>query len=44
MDIAGRLAAQVSGVVEVVNDLGFDFDDRPLAELRSGRSTFTGIA
>ncbi|HEX5543173.1 MAG TPA: CBS domain-containing protein [Micromonospora sp.] len=31
VEIAGRLAAQVSGVVEVVNELGFDFDDSRLA-------------
>lgn len=30
-EIAGRLAAQVSGVVEVINDLGYDFDDSRLA-------------
>lgn len=29
-EIAGRLAAQVSGVVEVINDLGYDFDDSRL--------------
>lgn len=28
-DLAVRLAAQVSGVVDVVDDLGFDFDDTP---------------
>lgn len=44
VDIAGRLAAQVSGVVDVVNELGYDFDDSPLAALSSGRPTFTGIA
>lgn len=44
VEIAGRLAAQVSGVVEVVNELGFDFDDSPLAALATGRNTFTGIA
>ncbi|RQX02265.1 CBS domain-containing protein [Micromonospora inaquosa] len=43
-DIAGRLAAQVSGVVEVTNELGFDFDDSQLADRWSGRTTFTGIA
>jgi CBS domain-containing protein len=31
VEIAGRLAAQVSGVVEVANELGFDFDDTALA-------------
>jgi CBS domain-containing protein len=33
VEIAGRLAAQVSGVVQVLNELGFDFDDTPLAGL-----------
>ncbi|HEX5596730.1 MAG TPA: CBS domain-containing protein [Micromonosporaceae bacterium] len=31
VEIAGRLAAQVSGVVEVINELGYDFDDSRLA-------------
>ncbi|GAB3809242.1 CBS domain-containing protein [Micromonospora zhanjiangensis] len=43
VEIAGRLAAQVSGVVEVVNDLGYDFDDSPLTGVAAGRTTFAGI-
>lgn len=31
VDLAGRLAAQVSGVVDVVNELGFKYDDTLLA-------------
>ncbi|HEX6968367.1 MAG TPA: CBS domain-containing protein [Micromonosporaceae bacterium] len=27
VDIAGRLTAQVSGVVKVINELGYDYDD-----------------
>ncbi|WP_341715781.1 CBS domain-containing protein [Micromonospora sp. FIMYZ51] len=30
VDIAGRLAARIAGVVEVVNELGYDFDDSDL--------------
>ncbi|MEV4629932.1 CBS domain-containing protein [Micromonospora sp. NPDC049523] len=30
VELAGRLAAQVSGVVELANELGFDFDDTAL--------------
>jgi CBS-domain-containing membrane protein len=44
VEIAGRLAAQVSGVVEVRNDLDYDFDDSPGAALRAGRTTLMGIA
>lgn len=33
VETAGRLAAQVSGVVAVTNDLGYDIDDRPLVGL-----------
>ncbi|GIJ19727.1 CBS domain-containing protein [Micromonospora lutea] len=43
VEIAGRLAAQVSGVVQVVNELWFDFDDTQLVEGWSERSTFGGI-
>ena len=35
VDIAGRLAARVSGVVEVVNELDFDFDDSELPRFPS---------
>ncbi|MEO3746426.1 CBS domain-containing protein [Plantactinospora sp. B5E13] len=44
VEIAGRLAAQVSGVVEVTDELGFDFDDTRMVDLGSGRATFTGVA
>nr|WP_275408790.1 BON domain-containing protein [Micromonospora qiuiae] len=30
VDVAGRLAARVGGVVEVINELGYDFDDSEL--------------
>ncbi len=44
VDIADRLVAQVNGVVEVVNELTFDFDDSRLADRWSGRATFTASA
>lgn len=39
VEIAGRLAAQVSGVVEVVNELGYDFDDTVFAASWPGYPT-----
>ncbi|MFB9236934.1 CBS domain-containing protein [Plantactinospora siamensis] len=44
VEIAGRLAAQVSGVVEVRNELDYAFDDTPGAALRAGRTTLMDIA
>jgi CBS-domain-containing membrane protein len=44
VEIAERLAAQVSGVVEVVNELGFDFDDTRLVGAGSWPAHPTGIA
>ncbi|MET7470771.1 CBS domain-containing protein [Micromonospora sp. NPDC005686] len=42
--LAVRLARQVSGVVEVVDALGYAVDDAPMAGLRIGGSTPAGIA
>ncbi|MGC5022565.1 hypothetical protein [Micromonospora sp. DT47] len=42
--LALRLAAQVSGVVEVVDALGYAVDDAPLAALRAATTTPAGIA
>ncbi|MFC7550869.1 CBS domain-containing protein [Plantactinospora sp. GCM10030261] len=42
--LAGRLAAQVSGVVRVDNELTWEFDDSPLATITAGRTTLMGIA
>ncbi|PWU46023.1 hypothetical protein DLE60_24550 [Micromonospora globispora] len=42
--LALRLTGQVSGVVEVVNALGYAVDDAPMAALRAGASTPAGIA
>ncbi|MER6594865.1 CBS domain-containing protein [Micromonospora purpureochromogenes] len=42
--LALRLTAQVSGVVEVVDALGYAVDDAPFAALRAGGATRAGIA
>ena len=42
--LALRLTGQVSGVVEVVNALGYAVDDAPMAALRAGAATPAGIA
>ncbi|WP_262285290.1 CBS domain-containing protein [Micromonospora sp. MA102] len=42
--LALRLAGQVSGVVEVVDALGYAIDDAPMAALRAGGGTPAGIA
>ncbi|MFC8846035.1 MULTISPECIES: CBS domain-containing protein [unclassified Micromonospora] len=42
--LALRLTAQVSGVVEVVDALGYAVDDLPLAALRVGGATPAGMA
>ncbi|WP_422751940.1 CBS domain-containing protein [Micromonospora sp. WMMD708] len=42
--LALRLSAQVSGVVEVVDALGYAVDDAPLAALRAGGVTPAGVA
>ncbi|SCF24521.1 CBS domain-containing protein [Micromonospora mirobrigensis] len=42
--LALRLSAQVSGVVQVVDALGYAVDDAPMAALRLGGSTPAGIA
>ncbi|MEV0944700.1 CBS domain-containing protein [Micromonospora wenchangensis] len=42
--LALRLSAQVSGVVEVVDALGYAVDDAPLAALRAGGVTRAGVA
>ncbi|MET8833273.1 CBS domain-containing protein [Micromonospora sp. NPDC004540] len=42
--LALRLARQVSGVVEVVDALGYAIDDAPMAALRAGGGTPAGIA
>ncbi|MFF4894166.1 CBS domain-containing protein [Micromonospora chersina] len=42
--LALRLARQVSGVVEVVDALGYAIDDAPMAALRAGGATPAGIA
>ncbi|WP_229401501.1 CBS domain-containing protein [Micromonospora okii] len=39
VELAGRLAAQVGGVVRVVNTIGYDVDDSLLVELDAGRAT-----
>jgi CBS domain-containing protein len=39
VELAGRLAAQVGGVVRVVNTIGYDVDDSPLVGLDAGRVT-----
>lgn len=44
VDIAVRLAAEVSGVVKVVNKLGFDFDDTVLVGLGPWPGRPTGVA
>lgn len=44
VDIAGRLAARVSGVVEVVNELGYDFDDTHLPTFPSFPGRPAGVA
>ncbi|MEH0844031.1 CBS domain-containing protein [Micromonospora sp. CPCC 205711] len=41
--LALRLTMQVSGVVEVVDALGYAIDDAPLAALRAGGATPAGI-
>ncbi|MBY8874303.1 CBS domain-containing protein [Micromonospora sp. PLK6-60] len=38
-ELAGRLAAQVGGVVQVVNRIGYDVDDTALVELPPGPAT-----
>ncbi|MFD4208340.1 CBS domain-containing protein [Micromonospora tulbaghiae] len=42
--LAVRLARQVSGVVEVVDALGYATDDAPMAALRIGGGTPAGVA
>ncbi|MDW3847773.1 CBS domain-containing protein [Micromonospora sp. BRA006-A] len=42
--LAVRLAGQVSGVVEVVDALGYAIDDAPMSALRIGGGTPAGIA
>ncbi|MFJ8688903.1 CBS domain-containing protein [Micromonospora wenchangensis] len=42
--LALRLSAQVSGVVEVVDALGYAVDDAPVAALRAGGVTPAGVA
>ncbi|MBF5031945.1 MULTISPECIES: CBS domain-containing protein [unclassified Micromonospora] len=42
--LAVRLARQVSGVVEVVDALGYAIDDSPMSALRTGGGTPAGIA
>ena len=42
--LAVRLARQVSGVVEVVDALGYAIDDAPMSALRIGGGTPAGIA
>ncbi|NES31288.1 CBS domain-containing protein [Micromonospora terminaliae] len=42
--LALRLAGQVSGVVQVVDALGYAIDDAPMSALRAGGSTPAGIA
>ncbi|MEO3821731.1 CBS domain-containing protein [Plantactinospora sp. B24E8] len=44
VEIAGRLAARVGGVVEVHNDLGYDFDDQDLPDARPWPSQPIGVA
>jgi CBS domain-containing protein len=44
VDIAGRLAARVSGVVEVANELRYEFDDTLLAGIDSWPGVPNGIA
>ncbi|MGY3519812.1 MULTISPECIES: CBS domain-containing protein [Micromonospora] len=39
VDLAGRLAAQVGGVVRVVNTIAYDVDDDALVELADGQVT-----
>lgn len=39
VDLAGRLAAQVGGVVRVVNTIAYDVDDDTLVELADGQVT-----
>jgi len=43
VDIAARLTSNVSGVVAVVNELGFDHDDSLLAELSSPGHPMGGV-
>lgn len=43
VEIAGRLAAQVSGVVEVVNEFGYDFDDTVFSGTASWPGYPTGV-
>ncbi|MBY8874597.1 CBS domain-containing protein [Micromonospora sp. PLK6-60] len=42
--LALRLTAQVSGVVQVVDALGYAVDDAPMSALRAGGATPAGIA
>ncbi|MFG2058159.1 CBS domain-containing protein [Micromonospora sp. NPDC048930] len=42
--LALRLTRQVSGVVEVVDALGYAIDDAPMSALRAGATTPAGIA
>ncbi|MEV0158095.1 BON domain-containing protein [Micromonospora sp. NPDC050686] len=42
--LALRLSAQVSGVVQVVDALGYAVDDAPMFALRTGGATPAGIA
>lgn len=44
VEIAGRLAAQVSGVVEVVNELGYDIDDSVLVGIGPWPAHPIGVA
>ena len=44
VEIAGRLAAQVSGVVQVVNEFGYDFDDVVFSGTASFPGYPTGVA
>ncbi|SBT39334.1 CBS domain-containing protein [Micromonospora auratinigra] len=44
VQLALRLTRQVSGVVEVVDALGYAIDDAPMSALRIGGSTPAGIA
>ncbi|MGC4896682.1 CBS domain-containing protein [Micromonospora sp. DT31] len=44
VQLAVRLTRQVSGVVEVVDALGYAVDDAPLAALRFGGGTPAGVA
>lgn len=44
VEVAGRLAAQVSGVVEVVNNLSFEIDDSPYVGLGQWPAHPTAVA